>query len=72
MWTPQKPSDGSKDDYGLGWGIDEHARVVTVGHGGGQQGTSTFFTIASAQDEGIVVRVLTWKTPTRPPSPPTC
>jgi serine beta-lactamase-like protein LACTB len=57
MWTPQKPSDGSKDDYGLGWGIDEHARVVTVGHGGSQQGTSTFFMIAPAQGEGIVVLV---------------
>jgi serine beta-lactamase-like protein LACTB, mitochondrial len=55
MWTPQKPSDGSKDDYGLGWGIDEHARVVTVGHGGSQQGTSTFFMIAPAQGEGIAV-----------------
>ena len=55
MWTAQKPSDGAKDDYGLGWGIEEHDRVVTVGHDGGQQGTSTAFLIAPAQGEGVVV-----------------
>jgi serine beta-lactamase-like protein LACTB len=57
MWTQQKPSDGSKDDYGLGWGIGEHAGVVTVGHGGSQQGTSTHFMIAPAQGEGVVVLI---------------
>jgi serine beta-lactamase-like protein LACTB, mitochondrial len=57
MWTPQKPSDGSKDDYGLGWRIGEHAGVVTVGHGGSQQGTSTHFLIAPAQGEGVVVLI---------------
>ena len=55
MWTPQKPSDGGKDDYGLGWGIGELDRVVTVGHDGGQQGSSTAFIIAPAQGEGVVV-----------------
>jgi serine beta-lactamase-like protein LACTB, mitochondrial len=55
MWTPQKPSDSAKDDYGLGWGIGEQDRVVTVGHDGGQQGTSTAFIIAPAQGEGVVV-----------------
>jgi serine beta-lactamase-like protein LACTB, mitochondrial len=55
MWTPQKPSDGGKDDYGLGWGIGEQDRVVTVGHDGGQQGTSTAVIIAPAQGEGVVV-----------------
>jgi serine beta-lactamase-like protein LACTB, mitochondrial len=55
MWTTQKPSDGAKDDYGLGWGIGEQDHVVTVGHDGGQQGTSTAFVLAPAQGEGIVV-----------------
>jgi len=55
MWTPQKPSDGAKDDYGLGWGTGEQDHVVTVGHDGGQQGTSTAFVLAPAQGEGIVV-----------------
>ncbi len=33
MWTPLKPSDGSKDDYGLGWGVsDQDGR-----HGRGAQ-----------------------------------
>jgi CubicO group peptidase (beta-lactamase class C family) len=57
MWTPQKPSDGSKNDYALGWGTGDYAGVATVGHSGGQQGTSTFFIIAPAQAVGIVVLI---------------
>jgi serine beta-lactamase-like protein LACTB, mitochondrial len=57
MWTPQKPSDGSKNDYALGWGTGDHAGVPTVGHGGSQQGTSTFFIIAPAPGDGIVVLI---------------
>jgi CubicO group peptidase (beta-lactamase class C family) len=55
MWTPLKPSDGSKDDYGLGWGVGTEAGWVTVGHDGGQQGTSTSFLIAPARRAGVVV-----------------
>jgi serine beta-lactamase-like protein LACTB len=55
MWTPLKPSDGSKDDYGLGWGVGDEAGVKIVGHSGGQQGTSTDFTIAPEQRAGVVV-----------------
>jgi serine beta-lactamase-like protein LACTB, mitochondrial len=55
MWTPQKPSDGSADDYGLGWEIAHQDGVLTVGHSGGQQGTSTHFLIAPVQGAGVVV-----------------
>jgi|CZKR01.1.fsa_nt_gi serine beta-lactamase-like protein LACTB len=55
MWTPLKPSDGSKDEYGLGWGNGNEGGIASVGHNGGQQGTSTAFTIAPAQRAGVVV-----------------
>jgi CubicO group peptidase (beta-lactamase class C family) len=55
MWTPLKPSDGSKDEYGLGWGNGNQDGIASVGHNGGQQGTSTSFSIAPAQRAGIVV-----------------
>jgi serine beta-lactamase-like protein LACTB, mitochondrial len=55
MWTPLKPSDGSKDSYGLGWGVSNENGFRTVGHSGGQQGTSTDFMIAPNQRAGVVV-----------------
>lgn len=55
MWTPLKPSDGSKDDYGLGWGTFSKDGTLFVGHGGGQQGTSTNFLIAPEKLAGVVV-----------------
>jgi CubicO group peptidase (beta-lactamase class C family) len=55
MWTPLKPSDGSKDGYGLGWGNGNEGGIASVGHNGGQQGTSTAFTIAPKQRAGVVV-----------------
>jgi serine beta-lactamase-like protein LACTB, mitochondrial len=55
MWTPLKPSDGSTDRYGLGWGKGEENGIVTVGHNGGQQGTATAFLIAPALRAGVVV-----------------
>ena len=55
MWTPLKPSDGSKDGYGLGWGNGDSNGIASVGHNGGQQGTSTAFTIAPAQRAAVVV-----------------
>lgn len=55
MWTPLKPSDGSKDGYGLGWGAGDEDGVADVGHTGGQQGTSTAFLIAPSQRAGVVV-----------------
>jgi serine beta-lactamase-like protein LACTB len=55
MWTPLRPSDGSKDEYGLGWGNGSEDGIASVGHNGGQQGTSTSFTIAPAPRDGVVV-----------------
>ena len=55
MWTPLKPSDGSKDNYGLGWGKGDEAGITTYGHNGGQQGTSTTFVVAPEQRVGVVV-----------------
>jgi CubicO group peptidase (beta-lactamase class C family) len=55
MWTPLKPSDGSKDTYGLGWGVGDEGGLVAIGHTGGQQGTSTAFSVAPAQRAGVVV-----------------
>lgn len=57
MWTPLKPSDGSEDTYGLGWGIATENGVRYVGHSGGQQGTSTDFLIAPEQQAGVVVLI---------------
>jgi serine beta-lactamase-like protein LACTB, mitochondrial len=57
MWTPQKPTDGSSDPYGLGWGVGETDGIPHVGHGGGQQGTSTFIMIAPNQGDGVVVLI---------------
>jgi serine beta-lactamase-like protein LACTB, mitochondrial len=55
MWTPLKPSDGSKDDYGLGWGMFTEDGVFYAGHDGAQQGTSTDFLIAPEKRVGVVV-----------------
>jgi len=55
MWTALKPSDGSKDAYGLGWGTWDEGGIAAVGHTGGQQGTSTAFVIAPAKRAGVVV-----------------
>jgi len=55
MWTPLKPSDGSKDSYGLGWAVNHENGIPVVGHSGGQQGTSTDFKIVPDQRAGVVV-----------------
>jgi len=55
MWTPLKPSDGSKDDYGLGWDNNDYDGIKSVGHNGGQQGCSTSFKIAPTHRAGVVV-----------------
>ena len=57
MWTPLKPTDGSEDSYGLGWGARNAAGVFEVGHGGGQQGTSTYILIAPGEGDGVVVLI---------------
>ena len=55
MWTPLKPSDGSKDSYGLGFDVATEGGITSVGHNGGQQGTSTSFVIAPEKQAGVVV-----------------
>jgi serine beta-lactamase-like protein LACTB, mitochondrial len=55
MWTPLKPSDGSDDTYGLGWGSLTIDGVRAFGHSGGQQGTSTYFLVAPDKQAGVVV-----------------
>jgi serine beta-lactamase-like protein LACTB, mitochondrial len=57
MWTPLKPTDGKEDRYALGWGTGKDLGVLDVGHGGGQQGTSTFFMIVPARRAGVVVLI---------------
>jgi serine beta-lactamase-like protein LACTB len=57
MWTPLKPSDGSKDTYALGWNwfeVNDH-EIASLGHTGGQQGTSTAFAIVPERRVGVVV-----------------
>ena len=58
MWMPQKPPADAKDghrDYALGWGIGEVEGLKSVGHGGGQQGTSTFIMMIPERGKGVVV-----------------
>ncbi len=57
MWTRQKTGDGSPNNYALGWGwgSGKRAGLNDVGHGGGQQGTSTFIMLVPDQRAGVVV-----------------
>ncbi|HST10839.1 MAG TPA: serine hydrolase domain-containing protein, partial [Terriglobales bacterium] len=60
MWTPQRASvpdiaEEGHSGYALGWGTGDSVGVPDVGHGGGQQGTSTFIMLAPNQNAGVVV-----------------
>ena len=57
MWTPLKAGNGKDEEarYALGWGTGRDLGVLDVGHGGGQQGTSTFFMIVPERRAGVVV-----------------
>jgi CubicO group peptidase (beta-lactamase class C family) len=55
MWTPQQVADSSGNDYALGWGSGKELGVRDVGHGGGQQGTSTFIMLVPERSAGVVV-----------------
>ena len=59
MWTPQKADDGSANGYALGWGwgSGKKAGLTDVGHGGGQQGTSTFIMLVPDHQAGAVVLI---------------
>lgn len=56
MWTSQKNADGSLTGYGIGWGVSTKTfNLLTVSHGGGQQGTSTFVVLVPERRAGVVV-----------------
>jgi CubicO group peptidase (beta-lactamase class C family) len=59
MSTPRKPSDGSEDRYGLGFGVDPLEvggnKFMAIGHSGGQQGTSTMILLVPAMNTAVVV-----------------
>jgi len=56
LWTSQKTPDGRETGYGLGWGVNhKFFDAFTVGHGGAQQGTSTFIMLIPARRAGVVV-----------------
>src|SRR5277367_4417364 len=55
MWTPGKTADGKQLEHALGWGLETQHGLLTVGHTGGQQGTSTCIMLAPERRAGIVV-----------------
>jgi serine beta-lactamase-like protein LACTB len=55
MWTPQKVTDGSQNDYALGWGTQKKFGLALVEHTGGQQGTSTSIILVPERRAGIAV-----------------
>ncbi|MBI3476190.1 MAG: beta-lactamase family protein [Acidobacteria bacterium] len=55
MWTSLQASDGKATGYGLGWGLGNDLGVADVGHGGGQQGTSTYILMVPERKAGVVV-----------------
>jgi serine beta-lactamase-like protein LACTB len=57
MWTSLQTLDGKKTDYALGWGMGKDLGVPDVGHGGGQQGTSTFMLMVPERKAGVVVLI---------------
>jgi serine beta-lactamase-like protein LACTB len=55
MWTAQHTSDGKLTTYALGWGVTDELGVHTIGHTGGQQGTSTAIMLAPQKSAAVVV-----------------
>jgi serine beta-lactamase-like protein LACTB len=55
MWTPQKVTDGSENNYALGWGTEVKYGLALLEHTGGQQGTSTSIILVPERHAGIVV-----------------
>jgi serine beta-lactamase-like protein LACTB len=55
MLTPQHTSDGKLTAYALGWGVTDKLGIHTVGHDGGQQGTSTAILLAPQKSAAVVV-----------------
>jgi serine beta-lactamase-like protein LACTB len=57
MWTSLQTSDGKRTDYALGWGIGKDLGPAEIGHGGGQQGTSTYILMVPERKAGVVVLI---------------
>ncbi len=57
MWTIQKPSDGARNTYALGWVVSlvDGLPGLTYAHSGSQQGTSTYFLVDPTRRAGVVV-----------------
>src|SRR2546423_6286110 len=55
MWSTQHTRDGEPTGYGLGWVIDNKLGLRRIGHGGGQQGTSTFISLVPERGTGVIV-----------------
>jgi len=55
MWTATLNKLGK--GYGLGFGVTKQDDVITIAHGGDQQGTSTFIGMVPAQQLGVVVLI---------------
>lgn len=55
MWTSQRTTAGEETGYGYGFDVKKSSDLVTVGHIGGQQGTSTDILIAPEKNAGVVV-----------------
>lgn len=59
MSTPLKPTDGSEDHYGLGFGVEsvdaDGKKFDVIGHSGGQQGTSTMILLVPSENSAVVV-----------------
>jgi serine beta-lactamase-like protein LACTB, mitochondrial len=55
MWKPLQPAKGKPNGYALGWGTFAEDGRRSVGHDGGQQGTSTNFLIVPERRAGVVV-----------------
>ncbi|MSV30166.1 MAG: class A beta-lactamase-related serine hydrolase [Bryobacterales bacterium] len=56
MWTSQKLRDGKPTSYGMGWTSGQFEGRVAVGHGGGQQGATTY--LQMLPDQGIAFALM--------------
>jgi serine beta-lactamase-like protein LACTB, mitochondrial len=57
MWTAQKTTDGKRTGYGYGWNVSAFDGMPVAGHGGGQQGTSTYILIVPGERAGVDVLI---------------
>ncbi|HKQ37226.1 MAG TPA: serine hydrolase domain-containing protein [Verrucomicrobiae bacterium] len=56
MWTRTRLNDGTKTDYGFGWGVDDYLGVPMVNHGGAHMtGFKTYFIRFLKQELTVIV-----------------